>query len=457
MRFGLLVPGLFLLCVGAAAGQPTPAPTAPDAAASPSSGSDSSNATHAPTGEAPPSTTSQPEAASPPPETSAAGSSEADAAGQHVEANADAQADASPAGDGRPPDVRTEASAEVEADTTVATNDGTVRWAAGEADRAAREAGGPVNPQAVQTLDSASHVRTSVDLGGAFVDGSLAIDHGLRIRLGRETLVDSSGASTARVLPGVANNEAPPGGPPVAHGPVVSPADAWAPSDGAVASDGVLHPLQLRGAVVEPELVLAWLTFVGGTVALGAAASAPSASLVPLQRAVRRLLRLFGAAALFSRLREAAVLGHPRRSALVEFVRMHPGERAEMARRSLGLPNGVWLHHLRVLVQRGLVRERREEGMCRLYPGGPRIAPRPYLRPFHRAVLDRLRSTPGLTQREIARTFGASERAVSYQVAQLQRQGLLRVERAGQSKRCFAAAVDDATPGIELTPALQSS
>lgn len=187
-------------------------------------------------------------------------------------------------------------------------------------------------------------------------------------------------------------------------------------------------------------LALAATAVLAATTVLASASvtSGGSLGLASLKKFLVRLLPA-GFLGLFTRLSDDELLDHPRRNEIVEFVRQNPGERLEVVRKALGLANGPMLHHLRILDQGNLVRVIRSEGMARLYPAGPRVQLTPYLLPIRRRVLEELRTRPGITQREIARQVGLSERVVSYHVGWLNANGLVSVERTGAAKRCFAA------------------
>jgi DNA-binding transcriptional ArsR family regulator len=167
--------------------------------------------------------------------------------------------------------------------------------------------------------------------------------------------------------------------------------------------------------------------------------------------ALLRILRRFGWLVLFSRIAQEDVLNHERRSELLEYVRNNPGERVEVARRSLGFSNGSMHYHLRVLQDRQLVKILKEGSLARLYPRGPKITPAPYVPQQRKKFVEVLSAEPGKTQRELAATLGLSERMVSYHVRALAQQGLVEVRAEGARKRLFPA--QSMAPVAVLAPA----
>lgn len=174
------------------------------------------------------------------------------------------------------------------------------------------------------------------------------------------------------------------------------------------------------------------------TIAFAAAVAAPIA-FVAGRRLWLRALRYLGFAGLFTRLSEEDLLSHPRRADLLDYVRENPGQRIQTVRDALSISNGALWHHLHLLQQRGLIKVHHDGVVARLFVGGPRVNPTPYVPPVRRLLLDQLKERPGLTQRELARAAGMSDRVVSYHVGQLSSSGLVRVEREGGAKRCFMA------------------
>ncbi len=196
-----------------------------------------------------------------------------------------------------------------------------------------------------------------------------------------------------------------------------------------------------RSADAVPVAAPSLAALAAGTLLVGATAGAAGLLVVPGWRtALARFLKTAVGFGLFTRLSGDDVLAHPRRNEIVEYVRQNPGERLEIARRALNIPNGVMLHHVRMLVHGNVLRVHRVDGMTRLYLAGPRVRPAPYVPPLRRRLLEELQRAPGATQRQIAQTFGLSERVVSYHVGRLAQRGLLSVQRDGSAKRCYPVA-----------------
>lgn len=183
---------------------------------------------------------------------------------------------------------------------------------------------------------------------------------------------------------------------------------------------------------------------------LGVGLSVSLVAFPGFRRVIARSLRPLFSLLLFTRIDHDRALDHPRRTRIFQYVREHPGERFQDVRRALGLPNGVVLHHVRILAGANLLRLAREGRRCRLFDAEAGAA-EPWLSPLQHQLLDVLRITPGLSQRALARAVGVSDRTMSYHMTALSRHSLVRFNRDGTTKRCF---LNDATPVV--TPQLQS-
>lgn len=215
------------------------------------------------------------------------------------------------------------------------------------------------------------------------------------------------------------------------------PAPEPAPAETDVVEESAAMEPAAAAPVVESASSLP--SAVAATVAVAGVATTTMFVFAPGWRtAAVKLARKAGGLALFSRIAQEDLLHHERRSELLEFVRHNAGERVETARRALGFSNGSMHYHLKVLVDRGLLKVYKDGPYARLYPAGPKVSPLPYVSPQRRRFIDLLCARPGLSQRDLAEALDLSERMVSYHVRALQQQGLLDVAAEGHRKRLFA-------------------
>lgn len=140
------------------------------------------------------------------------------------------------------------------------------------------------------------------------------------------------------------------------------------------------------------------------------------------------------ALALFSRHTADQVLQHPQRARLAQIVAANPGIQFSELRRIAGVANGTLVHHVGVLERTGHLRRVAAHGQTRFFPAGaPAIVAGPPQRsPGGTAVLEAIRSKPGLSNLEVARRTGLDPGTVHYHVQRLVQSGLVHVERQGR-------------------------
>lgn len=142
----------------------------------------------------------------------------------------------------------------------------------------------------------------------------------------------------------------------------------------------------------------------------------------------------------FSRLERPQALAHPLRARLMDLIESDPGlPHNELVRRSeLARPTAS--HHVRKLVELGLVVPQAANGRTCYYPAGRidrrLMAALPFLRnPAARELVAAARRRPGLTAGEAAEAAGIHRATASYHVRRLKRAGLLSTRREGRELR----------------------
>lgn len=150
-----------------------------------------------------------------------------------------------------------------------------------------------------------------------------------------------------------------------------------------------------------------------------------------------QLLKVVLPVRLFSRVERDEALQHERRARLYEAVRSRPGSSFSDLKRELGVSTGVLTHHLRLLVRQEFVTYRRDGFRTRFYLRGPRVPADTYVTRTRQAILDLVRTAPGLTQKDLVHRLGWPRENVSYHARELERMGLVRVVEEGRWRRYF--------------------
>jgi DNA-binding transcriptional ArsR family regulator len=148
------------------------------------------------------------------------------------------------------------------------------------------------------------------------------------------------------------------------------------------------------------------------------------------------LLRFCGVAPLlpfFSRIEDDQLTAHPARRAALDVIHANPGATIQDIQAALGLAWGTTVHHLRRLDRAGLIAVRRDGARRGHWPLG-QAPPRDGLSSADRAVAALVKSSPGLTQRDIARLAGVGAPAACKRLARLEEAGLVSPVREGRTR-----------------------
>jgi len=199
----------------------------------------------------------------------------------------------------------------------------------------------------------------------------------------------------------------------------------------------------LVGPAPPPTTALVAVTALGAITALGAAA-------VASENVKWSLLMLF--IPLYSKIKREQVLDHFVRGQIYGYVLANPGEHYNAIKFALSLTNGSLAHHLKTLEREQFVKSKRFGLYRRFYPMNMKIPEDGFFTPneIQKTIVDLIRTTPAITQKEIAERLGLTPPTVNYHVGILSEHKAIRVERAGRKTHCFV--VESGAPPGSSTP-----
>ncbi len=145
---------------------------------------------------------------------------------------------------------------------------------------------------------------------------------------------------------------------------------------------------------------------------------------------------------LYSRLKKDELLEHFVRGQIYGRIMSHPGEHYNHIKQKLGVTNGTLSHHLRTLELQGYIKSHRDGTYKRFYPMGMKIPRKKgiQLSDLQMGIVDAIRQSPGISQKDIASIEGISQQSVSYNLAILERMGILDTVRDGAKKKYFISS-----------------
>jgi hypothetical protein len=205
----------------------------------------------------------------------------------------------------------------------------------------------------------------------------------------------------------------------------IPPAPSPAPSTGVPVDAPVAHPVADGGTIAVPAVT--WGMLLLAALALG---TEPG----------KYAFFQFFLVPLYSRIKKDAVLDNFTRGMIYGFIMSNPGVHYNFIKQRLGLNNGSIVYHLTVLERQELIKSEKVGLYKRFYPMGQTLSETGImeLNDTQQAMLELVRKSPGLTQRELADRLGLSSRVVNYHVGLLQRARLVMLEKDGKVTRCFA-------------------
>ena len=187
-----------------------------------------------------------------------------------------------------------------------------------------------------------------------------------------------------------------------------------------------------------------------------AAGVAAATGLVSLLYLLWPLAKGAGALPLFSRIRSEDLLQHPVRNDLYEVVTKRPGIHFQEIARHLDKGRGTTEHHLRKLVQAGLLVEKADSGFTCYFPKGAvdrkLMAAAPVLKTAGaRNVLAAVHASPGAVAADLSARLGMPTSTVNYHLKKLVNAGLVDTTRQGRSLALHATTLGDQALGTFQT------
>jgi len=151
-----------------------------------------------------------------------------------------------------------------------------------------------------------------------------------------------------------------------------------------------------------------------------------------------------GPLALFSRVRGEDLLRNPLRREIHQRIEAEPGIHHTALVRATGRGHGAVEHHLHKLVEASLVTRVQGTGFTCYFPKGTgarvRAAAPALKSQVARAILEAVRTTPGIRSADVARQLAVSPATVSYHVERLRTAGLVSGTLANGALRLQATA-----------------
>ncbi|UCE74104.1 MAG: PKD domain-containing protein [Methanomassiliicoccales archaeon] len=144
---------------------------------------------------------------------------------------------------------------------------------------------------------------------------------------------------------------------------------------------------------------------------------------------------------LYTKLKKEEILDHFTRGKIYGYILANPGDHYNSIKKALELSDGSFSHHIYILEKEGIIRSARDGTYRRFYPPGMRIPENGgSLKKSQLLIMEKIRESPGISQKDIASLLGVSSPTVNYHMKKLLHLGIIRGERAGMRVRYYLNA-----------------
>ena len=109
-------------------------------------------------------------------------------------------------------------------------------------------------------------------------------------------------------------------------------------------------------------------------------------------------------------------------------------------KRELDLPNGCLAYHLNALEKQSYIQSKRDGMYRRFFPVEMKVgklSTELSLSKSQRIIYKIIKKTPGLSQKEIGNKISLSISTVNYHINSMTDSGLIRLERNGNTTKCY--------------------
>ncbi len=155
---------------------------------------------------------------------------------------------------------------------------------------------------------------------------------------------------------------------------------------------------------------------------------------------------------LYTKIKRDDVLDHFVRGQVYGYIKANPGEHYNSIKQALSLKNGTLMYHLKTLEREDYIKSVVDGRFRRFYPKEMKI-PEPSdelvvkMNQIQRDILNIIKESPGISQKELAGRIGLSPPTVHYHVDIMAAARVVTVRRAGRATRCFALDVEEGGAG----------
>jgi DNA-binding MarR family transcriptional regulator len=146
---------------------------------------------------------------------------------------------------------------------------------------------------------------------------------------------------------------------------------------------------------------------------------------------------------LYTRLKKDEILDHYVRGKIHGYILANPGDHYNSIKKTLGISNSSFAYHLSVLEREGVIKSRRDGIYKRFYPSEMRIPENGGLKESQRIIIETIKESPGISQKDIATMLGVSSSTVNYHLQDLIKDDIVITKRFGMKVRYYLGKAEN--------------
>ncbi|MCI0496782.1 MAG: winged helix-turn-helix transcriptional regulator [Thermoplasmata archaeon] len=155
---------------------------------------------------------------------------------------------------------------------------------------------------------------------------------------------------------------------------------------------------------------------------------------------------------LYARLTGKKVLDNYVRGKIHGYIIANPGGHYSEIMRKLGLTNGLFAYHVKVLERESLVKSVIDGRLRRFYPIGMRVESERELDTVQVRLLNIISENPGITQKELSLALGLRKQMVNLNVRAMYHAGLVDIVKSGRETHLYLISPEEGGDAPGPTP-----
>lgn len=139
----------------------------------------------------------------------------------------------------------------------------------------------------------------------------------------------------------------------------------------------------------------------------------------------------------YSKISSQKLMNNETRVKIYDHINRHPGQHLRGIKKDLKLPMGVLTHHITMMEREELIKNKLDGQYKRYYPWNTKIEHKEWLSDIQNHMASVISENPGISPNKVAKKMKISRNNAYYHTAELERKGIIYIDKSGRSHKCF--------------------